>query len=286
VIVPREHWATSTDGVGVHGLEWGNASSDAVALVFVPGGTGNAWSAETIAQGMLDGQLGAERQVLGVSRRGMGLSQAPERGYTPSHFADDAAALIQAADLRRFVVFGHSMGVPIAIEYALRRPERLVGLILGDAPAAYIDFAASGTFDPIFTRTLEFGSWDDAFAEAGLGDRSRFDRIRHRHFIERDGKVVVTIDRAALIRTIEESRTAQTEYWRRLPEIAVPTLLVHASSGWSPLMPGDIDRYKASLPDVQVIALPTAHDLGLNSDPAPLLAALRTFLRQTTARDG
>ena len=245
---PREHWATSTDGVRVHALEWWKGSSDAAALVFVPGGTGNAWSAETIASGMLDGQLGKERHVLGVSRRGMGLSQAPARGYTPSRFADDAAALIRAADLPRFVVFGHSMGVPIAIEYALRRPEGLVGLILGDAPAKYIDFAASGTFDPIFTRTLEFSSWDEAFAEAGLGDRARFDRIRHRYFVERDGKVIVTIDRAGLVRTIEESRTAHTEYWQRLPDIAIPTLLLHASSGWSPLTPGDIDQYTASLP--------------------------------------
>jgi pimeloyl-ACP methyl ester carboxylesterase len=270
----------------VHGLEWQSNSSDAAALIFVPGGTGNAWSAETIANEVLAGQLGNERHVLGVSRRGMGLSEAPPRGYTPSHFADDAAALIRAAGLRRFVVFGHSMGVPIGIEYALRRPEGLVGLILGDAPAKYIDFAASGTFDPIFTRTLEFGSWNEAFAQAGLGDRARFDRIRHRYFVERDGQIVVTIDRAALVRTIEESRTAHTEYWQRLHELAIPTFLVQASSGWSPLTPEDIDQYKASLPGLHIVALPTSHDLGLNSDPAPLFTALRTFLRQVDSREG
>ncbi len=281
---PREHWATTADGVRVHGLEWSNGASDTAALVFVPGGTGNAWSAETIAGEMLDGRLGPKRHVLGVSRRGMGLSQAPAEGYTPNLFADDTAALIRAAGIRRFVLFGHSMGVPIAIEYALRRPDGLVGLILGDAPAEYIDFAASGTFDAIFTRTLEFESWDQAFEQAGLGDRPRFDRLRHRYFIERDGKVVATIDRAALIRTIEESRTAHTDYWHQLPDIALPALLLHASSGWSPLTPGDVEKYKAALPQLRVVELPTAHDLGLNSDPGPLSAALNVFLRQADTR--
>jgi lipase len=286
VIAPRERWATSVDGVRVHALEWSEGASDAAALVFVPGGTGNAWSAEAIASGMHGGQLGPTRRVLGISRRGMGLSAAPAEGYTPGHFADDTDALIRVSGLSRFVLFGHSMGVPISIEYALRRPDGLVGLILGDAPAKYIDFAESGTFDPIFTRVLEFDSWDQAFADAGLGDRPRFDRIRHRYFIERDGRVVATIDRAGLVRTIEESRTAHTEYWSRLGDIGVPTLLLHASSGWSPLTPDDVDRYEASLSGVQVVTLPTAHDLGLNTDPGPLFAALRTFLLQIDAGTG
>lgn len=276
--VPREHWATSADGVRVHALEWSGVASDAPALVFVPGGTGNAWSAETIGSAMLDGRLGPQRRVLGVSRRGMGFSDAPARNYAPRYFADDVEALVNAAELSRYVLFGHSMGVPISIQYALRQPRGLVGLILGDAPAQYIDFAESGTFDTLFTRPFQFDSWDEAFAQVGLGDRARFDRIRHRYMAERDGRIVVLIDRAGLERTIDESRTARTEYWERLRDIAVPVLLLRATSGWSPLGEEDVQRYAAALPGARVVALPTAHDLGLNADPGPLFAALGTFL--------
>jgi pimeloyl-ACP methyl ester carboxylesterase len=278
VTAPREHWATSADGVRVHALEWSGGVADSAALVFVPGGTGNAWSAESIGNAMLDGRLGPQRRVVGVSRRGMGLSDAPARNYAPRHFADDVEALIDAADISGYVLFGHSMGVPISIEYALRQPRGLVGLILGDAPAEYIDFAEAGTFDPVFTRPFQFDSWDDAFAQIGLGDRPRFDRIRHRYMSERDGRIVVLIDRNGLERTIEESRSARTDYWGRLRDIAVPVLLLRATSGWSPLGEEDVRRYVAALPGVQVVALPTAHDLGLNGDAGPLFAALRTFL--------
>ena len=278
MIAPREHWATSADGVRVHALEWSGGAADSAALVFVPGGTGNAWSAETIGNAMLDGRLGGQRRVIGVSRRGMGFSEAPARNYAPRYFADDVEALVDAADISRYVLFGHSMGVPISIEYALRQPPGLVGLILGDAPAQYIDFAESGTFDPLFKRPFEFDSWDEAFTQVGLGDRTRFDRIRHRYMAERDGRIVVLIDRNGLQRTIDESRSARTEYWERLPDIAVPVLLLRAMSGWSPLGEQDTQRYAAALPSVQVVELPTAHDLGLNGDAGPLFAALRAFL--------
>jgi len=90
--------------------------------------------------------LASERRIVSVSRRGMGLSSAPSSGYTPAHFADDVDAVVVAVRLNRFVYFGHSMGVPIGLEYVLRHPAALAGVVLGDAPAMYIDFAAAGTF--------------------------------------------------------------------------------------------------------------------------------------------
>ena len=282
MIGPREHWGTSADGVRVHALEWAGGTAD-TALVFVPGGTGNAWSAETIGNAMLDRRIGQQRRVLGVSRRGMGLSEAPARNYTPRHFADDVEALVTAANISRFVLFGHSMGVPISIEVALRRPRGLVGLVLGDAPAQYIDFAEAGTFDPVFTRPFQFDSWDEAFARVGLGDRPRFDRIRHRYMAERDRRIVVLIDRAGLQRTIDESRAAQTDYWKRLSEITSPVMLLRARLGRSPLTDQDVQRYVAALPDLRLATLPTEHDLGLNSGTGTLFAALSGFLEEIDA---
>ncbi|HKW77802.1 MAG TPA: alpha/beta hydrolase [Candidatus Limnocylindria bacterium] len=278
---PRDVRATSRDGTRVHGLEWGGG--DAPALIFVPGGTGNAWAAERIGTGP-EGSLGRARRVLGISRRGMGLSDSPAAGYTPAHFADDVDALVRAAGIERFVLFGHSMGAPISIEYALRRPAGLQALVLGDAPARYLDFAASGTFDQLFTRPFEFADWDEAFAQVGLGDRARFDRVRHRYLHERGGKVAILIDPTGLRRTVDESRTAHTEYWDRLREITVPVLLLRATSGWSPLTDGDARRYIDALPALKLAPLPTAHDLGLNTDTAPLFAALGTFLDEVDAR--
>ncbi len=177
------------------------------------------------------------------------------------------------------------MGVPISIEYALRHPDAVAGLILGDAPPRYIDFKAAGTFAKLLTTQFEFRDWEEAFEVASLktddrdADRRRFASIRHRHFAERpDGTVVAMIDRASLERTVEESVHARTDYGGRIRHLRCPTLVIASTGGWTPLEPADLDRYAKASDRIAVTRLATDHDLGQRGDVKPLHAALGTFL--------
>jgi pimeloyl-ACP methyl ester carboxylesterase len=228
---------------------------------------------------MIRGRLGAT-SVLTLSRRGMGLSAAPVSGYAPTNFADDLEAIVKEARPEPFVLFGHSMGVPIALEYALRNPSGLTALVLGDALAEYIDFAAAGTFDVFLADgALEFESWDDAFQRIGRGDQWRFDRTAHRLLRQDDeGRIHALIDQHALRRTVDESRRAHKAYWARLNEIRVPVMLLLAAPDQTRVTADHLDLYREGLSTLDVRRLPTGHDLGLGSDVGPLCDALNFAL--------
>jgi pimeloyl-ACP methyl ester carboxylesterase len=63
--------------------------------------------------------------------RGTGRSSVPPGPYPIEAMAADAAAVLDAAHVRRAHVFGMSMGGMIAQEFALRYPERTASLLLG-----------------------------------------------------------------------------------------------------------------------------------------------------------
>ncbi len=62
--------------------------------------------------------------------RGLGLSDAPDLGYSMATYADDLAALLDALHADQVVICGLSMGGYVALEFARRYRSRLRGLVL------------------------------------------------------------------------------------------------------------------------------------------------------------
>ena len=74
----------------------------------------------------------AGHAVVSYDARGHGESDPapPGEGYGYEHLVDDLDAVVAAeVGEGRFVLAGHSMGAHTAVAYALRRPERLAGLV-------------------------------------------------------------------------------------------------------------------------------------------------------------
>ena len=67
--------------------------------------------------------------------RGMGLSDAPDLGYSMTTYADDLAALLDALGVEKAVLCGLSMGGYIAFEFLRRFRDRVLGLVLMDTRA-------------------------------------------------------------------------------------------------------------------------------------------------------
>ena len=116
----------STDGVPIHYRVEGEGEP---TLVFVHGWTGD--------RHIWDHQLAhfAKRHcVVTLDLAGHGHSGRDREEWTMSAFGNDVGAVIDALDLNRFALIGHSMGGPVILEAARGVPDdRLVGVIAIDS---------------------------------------------------------------------------------------------------------------------------------------------------------
>jgi len=85
------------------------------------------WTAQLSA---LDGY-----RVIAPDLRGLGLSDAPDLGYSMPTYADDLAALLEALQVDEVVLVGLSMGGYVAFEFLRRHRERVRALVLLDTRA-------------------------------------------------------------------------------------------------------------------------------------------------------
>lgn len=76
--------------------------------------------------------LAAEYRIIHFHYRGHGQSSLPTdlQSVRLSDFARDAVAVLDACEVERAVLIGHSMGVQVALETYNQSPERVAGLVL------------------------------------------------------------------------------------------------------------------------------------------------------------
>lgn len=110
-------------------LHYWHTGTPGPALVMLHGITDNGLCWRRTAQA-----LAADYQIIMLDARGHGLSDAPEQGYASEDHAGDAAALIEALELDRPVITGHSMGAATAAVLAASRPDLVRGVVLEDPP--------------------------------------------------------------------------------------------------------------------------------------------------------
>ena len=130
VVVQELRWRTS-DGLGMRAQAWRPEGRQSRALVYIVHGLGEhsgRW--EHVASAL----AAAGYAVLVSDLRGHGLSEGP-RGHAPSLDAlmdDITIGLRHGRALTDGPVYlgGHSLGGSLALNYALRQPEGLAGLVV------------------------------------------------------------------------------------------------------------------------------------------------------------
>jgi pimeloyl-ACP methyl ester carboxylesterase len=112
----------ASNGIRIHVEEQGSTD---LALVFL-----HYWGGSSRTWGKVIAALPKSYRTIAIDHRGWGESDAPASGYGLADLADDAQGVIEALELKRNVLIGHSMGGKVAQLMASRRPKGLVGLVL------------------------------------------------------------------------------------------------------------------------------------------------------------
>jgi pimeloyl-ACP methyl ester carboxylesterase/DNA-binding CsgD family transcriptional regulator len=288
-------YARADDGVTV---AYSTIGEGPVTVVFVMPMVSQlevAWEEPAVEQ-FLSRFASCARVVL-FDRRGAGLSdQATDDGLGLQTLGLDIKAVLDRTDTEQAVLFGVTLGCPIAVHFAHAYPDRVQARVLAGGFAMLTrlrgyDFAADPTqVDTWATETASaWGSGAGLTAAApGMRGNSRYRDWAAR--LERHTSSPGAVE--ALCRW-----AATIDVRPLLPDLLVPTLVIHRKD--DRLLPATDSRYLAEhIPDAVYAELPgSEHTLFLGDqrvtvgvvtdflDGAVTGGALRSALRRADRRD-
>ncbi|TAM71047.1 MAG: alpha/beta hydrolase [Microbacteriaceae bacterium] len=92
--------------------------------------------------------LAPRATVVTLDQRGHGRSDKPDAGYDGAAFADDVVTVLDALNLQRAVIAGHSLGARNAWVTAARHPQRVAAVVAVD----YVPYVEARVLDTLQTR--------------------------------------------------------------------------------------------------------------------------------------
>ena len=111
-------------------------------------------------------ELGARHRVVRYDERGCGMSDRDSGEFSLDAWVRDLAAVVDDAGLDRFPLLGISQGAAVAIEYAVRHPDRVSHLVL------YGSYARGWLVGEPSDRTRSRAELMIELARVGWGSRS------------------------------------------------------------------------------------------------------------------
>ena len=155
---------TLANGLTLSYAEQGGRAQPAVVLL--PGATDSLWSYQPV----LD-RIPRSIRAVAVSPRGHGDSDKPATGYRVEDFASDVVPLLDALDIERAVLAGHSSSCLVIRRVAIHAPDRVAGLVLEASPTTLYGHAGLESFVQSVVSGLA-APIDPALARAFVVDTS------------------------------------------------------------------------------------------------------------------
>jgi pimeloyl-ACP methyl ester carboxylesterase len=186
-------------------------------------------------------------------------------------FADYVRAFLDALGIPRAVVGGNSLGGHVALELALRCPDRVNGLVLT---------GSSGLFERTFTRSVPHRPttayvrerMEEIFHDRALVTDAWVEAVRRTVTTPSSAVRVVKVARAARARNVETL----------LGTIHAPALLVWGRD--DRITPPDVaQRFHALIPRSELVFVPECGHAAMLEQPEAFTSVLRHWLLETRA---
>jgi 3-oxoadipate enol-lactonase len=218
--------------------------------------------------------VAARFRTIVFDNRGVGRSDVPAEAWTIADMAADAAAVLDAAGVRRAHVFGISMGGMIAQELALAYPDRVNRLVLGctacGGPKSIP--AAAPVLQTLMARA-------NMTPEDGVRAMVPYiyDSSTPRERIEEDLAIRLRTFPTAAGYLGQISAITKWSSYERMGKIAAPTLVIHGET--DQLVPAENGRILAQeIPGAKLVMLANASHIFTTDQPEESHAAILGWL--------
>ena len=249
----NSHYFKTRDGLKLHYLAWGLKSKP--TIIMLHGLRSYALTWEALAE-----NLSENFYVIALDQRGRGLSEWATNleTYQTKYYVHDLEDLVEAENLEKFIIIGHSLGGTNALEYARLHPEKVSALIIEDiGPGSSIQGGGAERIRREMLNTpLVFNDW----AEAEIfwkklrplinqqGVQSRLQNT----LIEQNGKIVWRHDQAGIAKA--RLSIPSLDLWPAVEKINCPTLFI--KGGLSDFLACSvIDEIKLKKPGIQFVEI-------------------------------
>lgn len=241
--------------------------------------SGESWADQ------VDDLVTAGLRVIRYDRRGFGRSDAPKKGFDYDTLSDDLAAVLDELDLRDVSLVGFSMGGGEVARYVSRHgQDRLRSVVFAAAVPPYMAQTDDNPDGPLTPQLAE------EFEKGVTTDREAFFDQFITMFFSADDELRVTEpqrqDALALCRQADQGAVlgcmeafGTTDFRDDLPQVTVPTLVVHGDADGIVPFEGSGKRTHSAIPQSDLVLIPGAPH-GLNvSHKDRFNQALVQFLR-------
>ena len=262
-----------------HFLEWG--APDAPPIVLLHGGHQSAHSWDLVSL-----HLARKYRVFALDQRGHGDSEwSRDANYSNNEMSLDAEALMDALELERPILMGHSMGGRNSLLLTRRDPSRLGGLVVVDI-GPEISEEGRKLISAFVRNNEEFDNLEH-FAE----NVRKYDPYRSMEHIERtvkynmlcraDGKYISKCDSTPRRVGIQTGSPEDAVSLDDARAFDIPTLIVRGETS-KILTPESAVRFKDALPQGELVTVPECGHNVHSQNTHGFIEAIGPFLAKLT----